>query len=1625
MKASPRRFFEQNTKSFQALIAAAAIALPGGAFAGVVINENATWPADPSFATFANNAGTIESERDVRFNRNLAQTFQLSAPLKLDKLYIDYEEGLPGKQVTIRIFTVDNANAGTLVQPESAGFAGTVLVNHDITTTDAINTLDGNNDPLGVLEIDLTDADEITLPATTGTAGYCFQIVRSGTGSDLDVTEERAFKWHWNDEDNVYANGRGYAVNGGTIGALDDFIFAIVAPDQIPPTIAEVRANAAGDRLTVVFSEGVEVTSAGALANYSVNSGLTLSNPEILSPTMVRFTTTPQTAGAEYVITINNVKDDSPQGNVIAANSQSTFKALTLATGYLTAEFYHNIQPRSTDVQTLLDWPAYGQNAPDAVMFLPTFSTPANYGEDYGAKVYGVLVPKESGNYTFFIRSDDNSALYINPAGPALPVPGVDAPIALELDCCDAFQEPDTFDLATSAPVALVAGQRYGVLYVLREAGGGDFGMVAWRKEGDTTFASQLAPMSGTFFETFVETVVPDTTAPTILGAKASGDGLAVNITFSEDIDPSTVTAPANYSVNPALTITEAKVINGSTLQLVTSQQTLGTEYTLTINNVKDFWGNTVAANSEVKFRSLGPYLQGDNGYVVWEAENYDRLVGSRWFFDGVSGDYSGAGSMANADGAGTSEYGDHLEYDISFTKTGRHLIWIHAGADQANAGGADSMWLHVYPKDSAPTRPSGVIDRNPDTYAAITGFSGGNPAGTFVWARNANTGPSPMDFDIPTPGVYTIGIGIREDGSFLDKLIITQNPNYTPAGVGPATTPRQGEAPLPASDLTITTQPNNQTVFQNLPVTFTTAATSSDPLIAYQWQRKVNGVFQDIPNVTGPSFTLFQATVDWDGAVVRAKVSVTGNTQLSNEATLTVLVDNTLPTVVAARGRSDLTALTVVFSENMDQATLGNLANYSIAGLNLQDATILAGGRAVRFTTDTQTIGTEYTLTINGAKDLAQNSVTANTQVKFFGVGPLQQRADGYVVWEAEDYDRLIGGRWREEAPTFASSGGIAIQMPDNIAGETEYGDHLEFDINFTQPGIYTIYHRARANDGNADSAWLHVYPKDGTPTRPSGAVDRNLSNDASMTIPQGPAVDFGWRSDAQTGTDPMTFEIPTAGLYTIGIGPREDGAFLDKYMIRAEGSTFVPTGFGPPETPRQGEPNPPSDLTITKQPASISVLENRAAQFSIGYTSSDAFIGLQWQENGNDIAGANGATLTIDPTTIAMNSNKYRVKFTVNGQDVFSNEATLTVLGDPLPPVLQSAGAFANGTVVGVAFDEPLDPASLGTYLVNGVAPTSATLYLERYVRLDVATPLTAPFTVSTTGVKDTQGNTAGTLQVSGTISDLSSQVLGDETDPLEGGDTFTWGAGYYVAGGGSDIWANADHGFFVYKQFTGAFDVRARVDDLVGGDEWGKAMLMARESLSADSRNQGVLVTKTGPFIAPTTGGMNVYNMQWRDATAGVSGSSATERRISPTVFPSWIRLVRESATSNEMKSYVSYNGTDWILLDTHTTPAPTLPAALYIGMAVTAHDNAAGFPRAEVAYENFSIAPFGNIPFEPNLRISQGATGIRIEWAQGTLVSSPTVDGAYTPVSNASSPYDVTPTDTMRFFQVRNP
>jgi len=99
-------------------------------------------------------------------------------------------------------------------------------------------------------------------------------------------------------------------------------------------------------------------------------------------------------------------------------------------------------------------------------------------------------------------------------------------------------------------------------------------------------------------------TVTADTTRPTVLNAVGTPN--KITVTFSEPVTAASATALANYSLTGALTISGAAQdpSDARIIVLTTSAQTLGTSYTLTINNIFDRFNNVIAANTRVTFKS-------------------------------------------------------------------------------------------------------------------------------------------------------------------------------------------------------------------------------------------------------------------------------------------------------------------------------------------------------------------------------------------------------------------------------------------------------------------------------------------------------------------------------------------------------------------------------------------------------------------------------------------------------------------------------------------------------------------------------------------------------------------------------------------------------------------------------------------------------------------------------------------------------------------------------------------------------------------------------------------------------------------------------------------------------------
>ena len=116
-------------------------------------------------------------------------------------------------------------------------------------------------------------------------------------------------------------------------------------------------------------------------------------------------------------------------------------------------------------------------------------------------------------------------------------------------------------------------------------------------------------------------TVIPDTTAPVLVDAGGSVNFDTVRVWFSESLDPDTAEVAANYALSGGVTVSSASLsapagtAGDHIVVLSTSQQPEGTTLTLTVNNVTDVAGNTIAANSTVEF---GTFTWAP-GYVLHE----------------------------------------------------------------------------------------------------------------------------------------------------------------------------------------------------------------------------------------------------------------------------------------------------------------------------------------------------------------------------------------------------------------------------------------------------------------------------------------------------------------------------------------------------------------------------------------------------------------------------------------------------------------------------------------------------------------------------------------------------------------------------------------------------------------------------------------------------------------------------------------------------------------------------------------------------------------------------------------------------------------------------------------------
>ena len=199
--------------------------------------------------------------------------------------------------------------------------------------------------------------------------------------------------------------------------------------------------------------------------------------------------------------------------------------------------------------------------------------------------------------------------------------------------------------------------------------------------------------------------------------------------------------------------------------------------YSVTLT-VTDDLGNIGAVTQDVLVadpNATGPYIE-QNGMLVIEAENFDTNTdnGDMWVETTSEADFSGSGAMVTEPNDGTLirknnvSTSPHMTYDVDVTTTGSYIVWARLFAPTGN-----DNTVHVG-LDDFPTN---------DKMETLT-------TGSWIWT-NIDTKGALQTMGITTAGLHTIDVWMREDGTLIDKIILTTDAGFVPTGHGPAESPR------------------------------------------------------------------------------------------------------------------------------------------------------------------------------------------------------------------------------------------------------------------------------------------------------------------------------------------------------------------------------------------------------------------------------------------------------------------------------------------------------------------------------------------------------------------------------------------------------------------------------------------------------------------------------------------------------------------------------------------------------------------------------------------------------------------------------------------------------------------
>jgi len=966
------------------------------------------------------------------------------------------------------------------------------------------------------------------------------------------------------------------------------------------------------------------------------------------------------------------------------------------------------------------------------------------------------------------------------------------------------------------------------------------------------------------------------------------------------------------------------------------------------------------------------PYQQdpNQNGIVSIEAEHYDDNIergGTLWEEVGPTDGFTGTAGMQvlgpSFYNAGYSTQSPQLNYEVNFTRTGTHYVWILAWA----AGGGDDS-CHV------------GLDGE-ETPLSSNWSGGGNS-----WSNNRYPETGRAQFEVTTTGFHVLNIWVREDGLIVDKILLTTNPDYTPIGSGPAESwrgPRlKAYNPGPADgSLYLDT-------WANLSWTAGDIAVSHDVYMGEDFTEVSDGAGDTFRGNQGANFFVagFPGFAYPDGLVpgttyywridevesdeTKHKGDVWSFSVPPMKAYNPLPPDNakfvTTDIRLSWKGGLNTKLHHVYFGDDLD--TVNNAAGappqaattYSPGNLELDkvyywrvdvfDGATVHKGNIWSFRTlpeitvgDPNLVGwwkldtTFGTTAIDWSGYGNNGTIVGDPQwVEGFDGGAIEFNGVDYIELPTD----LVGsdaGSVTMWIKTEQTSVGMILYGSDGTSGDG-YGDQNEMHVNIDSGGIVECFIEFVDSDVSVetpavnDNSWQHV------------AATWDINGQVLLYLNGGEpfAADHTGNNFRFSGRLRMGGPNSNVRFY---IGSLDDVRLFDRVLSAAE---IIETMRGDPllawkANPSNGAiPNIKDATPLTWSPGDM------ASEHDV-YFGTDKAAVVDANTSTPDIyRGRQSTTSYTPPEGVEWGGGPYywRIdQYNTDGTISMGRIWSFTVADFVLVEDFESYDAGDNQIWYawhdGLGYGIPgVDPYFAGNGTGSAVGDETTASFTEETIVHGGDQSMPLSYDNNKQGYsKYSETELTLTAPRDWTEGGVDQVSLWFRGNPGSVG-SFTEGpvGTYTLTASGTDIWGQADEFHFAYKTLTGPGTIVVRVESVENTNAWAKAGVMIRETLDPGSKFAAVYIMPTNADGTPTQG----CRFQARtdtaiDATSDTSVATPEQMAITA---PYWVKLERD--VSGNFRGYYSANGTTWQGMIWR--PTISMSSNVYIGLALTSHDAA---------------------------------------------------------------------------------